>query len=191
VSNNDPDELFDRLRSGDPETADHLYREFEPLLRRIVRRRLPTRVRSRFDSTDVVQSAWTSILAGLRDGRWQFRDAGHLRAFLVRVVLCRLYDRATPALAQCGREVAVVTPRRDPVGTEPGPGDRILADEAWARLLAACPPEHQTVLHGRRAGHSCDEIAARTGHHPGSVRRILRQLARRVAFDGPLPRPVP
>jgi RNA polymerase sigma-70 factor (ECF subfamily) len=183
VIDTETDALLERLQSGDGATADQVYREFEPLLRRIVRGRLPTRVRSRFDSADVVQSAWISILSGLRDGRWRFRDAGHLRAFLVRVVLCRLYDRARTALDQCGRELSPVDPERDRAGGDPSPSEHARADEVWARLLAVCPPQYHAVLHGRRAGDSCDEIAARTGRHPGSVRRILRQLARRVAFD--------
>jgi DNA-directed RNA polymerase specialized sigma24 family protein len=185
------DALLERLHSGDGATADRVYREFEPLLRRIVRGRLSTRVRGRFDSDDVVQSAWISILSGLRDGRWKFRDAGHLRSFLVRIALFRLYDRAGAAIEECGREVPLPDSGRDRAGGDPSPSEHVRAAEVWERLLAVCPPEHHTILHGRRAGESCEEIAAKTGHHPGSVRRILRQLARRVAFDGLKARPDP
>ncbi len=59
------------------------------------------------------------------------------------------------------------------------------AAETWRRLVALCPPEHLDILHLRRDGLMLDEIAARTGLHEGSVRRVLRRLARRHALaDG-------
>ena len=38
------------------------------------------------------------------------------------------------------------------------------------------------LLRLRREGVPLAEIAARTGLHPGSIRRILRELARKMAF---------
>jgi RNA polymerase sigma-70 factor (ECF subfamily) len=49
-------------------------------------------------------------------------------------------------------------------------------------MLALCPPAHHDVLRLRREGLRLEEIAARTGLHEGSVRRILRKLARQVGF---------
>lgn len=177
------DDLIDRLRAGDEAAAGELYRAFEPFLRGLVRRRLPRGARHRFDSADVVQSAWASLLDGLRDARWQFPDAERLRAFLARVVLCRLYDRARAALLQTGREEPLAESGRDRPGPEPRPSEHARAGAAWERLLAVCPAEHRPMLYLRRDGHSCEEIARETGMHPGSVRRVLRELARRVAFD--------
>jgi RNA polymerase sigma factor (sigma-70 family) len=179
------DGLLVRLRDGDEAVTGELFREFEPFLRGLVRRRLPVKARGWFDSADIVQSAWASLLDGLREGRWQFADAAHLRSFLARVVLCRLYDRARSALAQTGREEPLGTLADELPGSEPRPSEYARAGAAWEALLAACPHEHRAVLCLRRLGHSCEEIGEQIGMHPGSVRRILRQLARRVAFDGP------
>jgi RNA polymerase sigma factor (sigma-70 family) len=176
-------ELLGRVRNADEAAAGELVRTFEPFLRGLVRRRLPAEVRGRFDSADVVQSAWASLLGGLRDGRWEFADAAHLRAFLARVVLFRLYDRARSALAQTGREEPLGEFAADLPGGEPRPSEHVRAAAAWDALLAACPPEHRPILHLRRLGYSCEEIGAETGLHPGSVRRVLRNLARKVAFD--------
>ena len=49
-------------------------------------------------------------------------------------------------------------------------------------MLALCPPAHRNLLLLRREGVPLAEIAARTGLHPGSIRRILRDLARKIAF---------
>ena len=47
-------------------------------------------------------------------------------------------------------------------------------------------PDHHELLRLKRQGLPLQEIAARTGLHEGSVRRILRQLARQLAL-GPTP----
>ena len=180
-------ELLGRVRDGDEAAAGELVRAFEPFLRGLVSRRLPDGARGRFDSADVVQSAWASLLDGLRAARWHFPDAAHLQAFLARVVLCRLYDRARTALAQTGREQPLGEAARHLPGAEPRPSEHARAAAAWDALLAACPHEHRPILHLRRLGYSCEEIGDQTGLHPGSVRRVLRHLARRVAFDGPDP----
>ena len=54
------------------------------------------------------------------------------------------------------------------------------ADELWDQMVAACPPAHLEVLKLKRQGCSLDEIAAQTGFHKSSVRRILYELARRM-----------
>ncbi len=178
--------MLARLRDGDEAATGELFQTFEPFLRGLVRRRMPTAVRTRFDSADIVQSAWATLLDGFREARWQFNDASHLRAFLTRVVLCRLYDRARGALSQTGREEPLTELGRELPGSEPRPSEHARAGAAWQTLLAACPPEHRQVLDLRRLGYTCEEIGTRTGLHPGSVRRVLRHLARRIAFDDPI-----
>ena len=177
------DQLLDRLRAGDESATGELFEAFEPFLRGLVRRRLPHQGARRFDSADIIQSAWASLLDGLREARWEFPDVNHLRAFLARVVLCRLYDRARSALLQTGREEPLAEIGGTFVGPEPRPSEHARAGATWDLLLDVCPPEHRPVLLLRQQGQSCEEIAQETGMHAGSVRRILRHLARRIAFD--------
>lgn len=172
-----------RIRGGDTTATAELFDAFEPFLRGLVSRRLPARVRTRFDSADIVQSAWVTLLEGFNAARWQFPDAAHLRALVTRVVLCRLYDRARSAGRQTRREERIAELAGEVTGTEPRPSEQLRAASAWETLLAACPGEYQQVLELRRMGHTCEEIGNRIGLHPGSVRRLLRQLACRIAFD--------
>ena len=58
------------------------------------------------------------------------------------------------------------------------------AYELWQRLLCICPPAHRLILRLKCQGCDLAEIAQRTGMHPGSVRRILYDLARRLALSG-------
>jgi DNA-directed RNA polymerase specialized sigma24 family protein len=68
---------------------------------------------------------------------------------------------------------------------DPRPSEYAQAETVWQLLLAECPLEHRPVLRLRRLGFTCEEIGERIGLHPGSVRRILRILARRMAFNSP------
>jgi RNA polymerase sigma-70 factor (ECF subfamily) len=173
--------LLEKLNSGDEQAAAQVFQTYEPLLRKVVRRRLPAQVQARIDSCDIVQSAWADLLTGFREARWHFRDAVHLRAFLIRVVECRLYDRARRALGQTRREEPFPG---EPPSPQPRPSELAQADAVWEQMLALCPPEHNAILRLRRAGFTLQEIADRTGLHEGSVRRLLRQLARHAVFAG-------
>jgi RNA polymerase sigma-70 factor (ECF subfamily) len=180
------DALLDRLCAGDPQAAEQVFVAYEPLLRLVVRRHLPERLRAKFDSADVVQSVWADIVEGFRSAGWHFTSAGHLRAFLVKATRNRLHD------AVRRHHVALERERPLPEGGDPGlsarqprPSEVAQADDVWDKLLALCPPDHHDVLRLRRQGLQLNEIAERTGLHEGSVRRILRKLARQLACDGP------
>ena len=69
----------------------------------------------------------------------------------------------------------------DSLADDPPAADMAQADELWEQLLELCPPAHHDLLRLKRQGASLAEIAARTGLHPSSVRRILYDLARRLA----------
>jgi RNA polymerase sigma-70 factor (ECF subfamily) len=68
---------------------------------------------------------------------------------------------------------------------QPRPSEVAQAGELWDRMLALCPADHHEVLRLRRSGLPLMEVAARTGMHEGSVRRILRRLARRLSVEPP------
>jgi RNA polymerase sigma-70 factor (ECF subfamily) len=177
--------LLDSLCSGDTAAAEKAFLEFEPYLRKVVRKLLPSHLRSKFDSTDIVQSAWSDVLQGFRNAGWQFTSAGHLKMFLVKATRNRFIDRYRQhnPIAQCQQSLSDRALEDIPQTCEPGPGEAMQAEELWQRLLTLCPPEHRTILDLKRQGAPLDEIVARTGLHPGSVRRILRNLASQMALD--------
>jgi RNA polymerase sigma-70 factor (ECF subfamily) len=174
--------LLDRLRAGDEAAAGRIVADYEPYLRLVVRRCLPDRLRAKFDSLDVVQSVWVHVLHALRGQDWRVADRGRLQALLVKVARRRLVSRYRHHRAAVEREQAGDGLERLPEPREPRPSEVAVADELWQRMLALCPPEHHELLRLRRDGLLLHEIAARTGMHEGSVRRVLRVLARRLAL---------
>ena len=175
--------LLSRVRQGEESAAEQLVTAFGPGMHRAVHRALPDRARPRFDSIDVVQSVWVRVLAGLRAGAWQFADGARLRAFLTKVALRRLIARLRHHFPAARPEQANgIDLDGLPAEEQPRPSEVAQAEELWERLLALCPPEHHHILALRRSGLGPCEIARRTGLHEGSVRRVLRKLARRLAL---------
>jgi RNA polymerase sigma factor (sigma-70 family) len=177
--------LLDPACRESPDVA-ALFAVSEQFLRRAARRWLSPELRQKFDSADVAQSVWAGLFrAGVAAARFQGPE--QFRAFLVRAVRNRVFDWARRHRAGLAAE------RPDPAGrfagraeaADPRPSEEVRANDLWERMLTLCPPEHRPILTFRREGLTLDEVAARTGLHEGSVRRILRDLARRVASDSP------
>lgn len=178
------DLLLDCLRRGDDAAVEAIVTDYEPYLRMLVRRSLPAPLRAKFDSLDVVQSVWVHVLLGLRDGVWEVPDRERLRALLVTVARRRLVSRYRHHRSAVEREEPGGADLEGlPARREPQPSEVAQAGELWDRMLALCPPEHHQLLRLRRQGLLLHEIAARTGMHEGSVRRVLRQLARQLALQ--------
>lgn len=185
------DSLVERLSDGDMAAAERVFVAFEPYLRMAVRRKIPARLRAKFDSVDVIQSVWAHVLRGFRDAGWRFSDAAHLRAFLVQVTRNRLIDRwrryRTAAIRE--RPLSEIDSQAVADSRQPTPSEVAQADELWKRMLSLCPPAHRGVLKLRSEGVAVSEIAARSGLHEGSVHRILHKLACRVAIERASTRP--
>jgi RNA polymerase sigma factor (sigma-70 family) len=177
------DLLLDKLTTGDATAAERVFLAYEPVLRIVVRRHLSPELRAKFDSLDIVQSVWADLLKGFREAGWRFADATHLRAFLIRLTHHRFIDRLRQHRRAIGREQSLTRGNWEESlpGTGPQPDDLAQANELWQQMLDLCPPEHREVLRLKRAGALSPEIAARTGLHEGSVRRILCNLSRRLA----------
>jgi RNA polymerase sigma factor (sigma-70 family) len=172
--------LLAKLCAGDASAAEQAFVAYEPFLRMVVRRQLPDRMRAKFDSEDIVLSVWADLLKGFRGAAWQFRDVNHLRAFLIKVTRNRFIDRLRRHQPALQREQPL--PEDDGAGDLPGlpqprPSEVVQAAELWDQLLALCPPAHRELLELKRQGLPLKEIAARTGLHASSVRRILYELA--------------
>jgi RNA polymerase sigma-70 factor (ECF subfamily) len=177
------DELIARLNEGDLDAAERVFLAYEPYLRMAVRRQLSGPLRSKLDTMDIVQAVWTDALSGFRRAGWRFSDRAQLRAFLSTLVRNRLIDRRRHYRRALEREVPLVDvdPRQLSARAEPRPSEVAQGQELWEQMLESCPPAHRELLRLKRQGLPVAEIAARTGLHEGSVRRILYDLARRMA----------
>jgi RNA polymerase sigma factor (sigma-70 family) len=180
-------EFLERMGTGGDSALVSAYRRYEPILRAMVRRHLSRALRVKFDSQDIVQSLWSKLIPGFREGRWRFPTAQHFQAFLVRAARNKLVDRTRQvreAVRREHRDNDMVLDLR--VGNTPAPGADFEAADLWERLCRDCPEQHRVVVDLKRCGYTLDEIAARTSMHKSSVRKILYKLinAARQEIDG-------
>jgi RNA polymerase sigma-70 factor (ECF subfamily) len=177
------DTLLENLANGESEAAERVFRDYEPFLRAMVRRRLTPMLRAKFDSMDVVQSVWADVLKGYREEGWQFNDAEHLKAFLARVTYNHFATHCRRHRAALEREQPLQEDgsRAEAASGQPRPSQVAQADELWTMLMDLCPPAHRQILELKGQGVPLAEIAERTGLHESSVRRILYELAKKLA----------
>jgi RNA polymerase sigma factor (sigma-70 family) len=177
------DTLLEKLAQGESDAAERVFREYEPFLRSMVRRRLTPMLRAKFDSMDVVQSVWADVLQGYREEGWRFTNESHLRAFLARVAYnhfathCRRHRTAL----ELERPLYDGESPPEPESGQPRPSQVAQADETGATLMDLCPPAHREILVLKGQGVPLAEIAERTGLHESSVRRIIYELAKKLA----------
>jgi RNA polymerase sigma-70 factor (ECF subfamily) len=176
------EDILARVGRGDITVAEQLHAAYAAYVRAIVRRRLSAQLRARFDSADVAQSIWVQVVRRIEAG-WRVNTEPELRAMLAVIARRRMATRARtpvrPAEQIGGTAIATV-----PAKHQPSPSQIARATDLWDRMLRLCPPEHREILRLRRDGLPLAEVAARTGLHEGSVRRILRQLFRELALEG-------
>ena len=180
------DILLAKLSTGDEAAAEQVFRTYEPFLRMVIRRQLSPRLQAKFDSIDVVQSLWADLVEGFRQQRWHFQNAHQLRTFLITAARNRFNDRYRRQRRALDREQPLlVDGSQEPfVSDDPTPSEVVQAGDVWDQLLKFCPPEHRRLLELKRQGASLADLVRDTGLHEGSIRRILRNLARKMAAHG-------
>jgi RNA polymerase sigma factor (sigma-70 family) len=176
--------LLENLCQGDMVAAKQVFLACEAYLRKVVRRQLPARLQAKFDSADIVQSVWADLLHGYRAGTWHFADARRFQAFLVQVTRNRFNDKFRKHRIAFEKEQRLegVHTSEMPACSQAQAPDVLAAEELWEQMLELCAPEHQELLRLKRQGLPMDELVLRTGLHPGSIRRVLRNLARKLAL---------
>jgi DNA-directed RNA polymerase specialized sigma24 family protein len=106
-----------------------------------------------------------------------------LRAFLIKATRHRFIDRLRQhdrilehEHAMDGKDLEALSE-----GKQERASEVAQADEQWEQMLAICPKGLHGILQLRRQGKSLDEVAAITGFHKSSIRRILYKLASQLA----------
>jgi RNA polymerase sigma factor (sigma-70 family) len=175
---------LDAVRAGSPDAVSRLIEVYGPHIRRVVRRRLDQRLRSKFDSLDFVQMVWASFfrdpaeIGDLRQPEDLIRYlSGMARNKLIsehrRRIKTRKYDvqRELPLHdAQWERQQA----QRGP----PTPSQVAMARERWERLLHDQPERDRQIMQLRAQGVTYVEIGRQLGIHERTVREVIRRLSR-------------
>ncbi len=186
-------DLMKRAKAGEPAAIRVFVSRFEWEVQVMVRARLPRKLRTRFDSTDFVQSVWQSFFSDLRHKTPDFENVQHLRSYLAGVVRNKVgeqYRRLTrTAKSDVAREERLYIRRGDRdvprpvVSPDPSPSKLAQADERFNQLTAGRGPGEVAVIRLRQHGLTIDQIAARTGFNERTVRRVIDAARSRLESE--------
>jgi RNA polymerase sigma factor (sigma-70 family) len=175
-------QLLSGLRAGDPTAVDTVCRRYEGFLRAAVRRQLHPRLRTRFDSVDVVQDVWLSFLT-IPPERLQFDKEQDLIAYLGRVVYHRVVEmfrqRFDTQKDNVAREASadLLSPGNEWIASSTAtPSTYAVAGEEWEQLLLQFPEGHRIILRRLREGHDHRDIARIANVSLSTVNRVVRRL---------------
>lgn len=182
-------ELLDRIKNGDEEAAQELLSRYESKVRLVVRRQLPRLLRSRFDSTDFLQSVWGSFFHRIQTGPNDLNEEENLIAFLAWAARNKVIDeyrRAATQKQNIHRVESIENRGEQEAGLASGdtPSELAQAHEMFDRLSRLLPEDRRVILELKAAGYSCSEIGGKLGLSERTVQRVLEELKNRARIEG-------
>ncbi len=180
--------MLTRIRAGDEDAARELLVHFEPHVRRVVRRRLPSMLRSKFDSLDFVQSVWGDFFARLNRGQIDFDTEAQLAKFLAVVARSKVANETRRRAAlkfDVRKEVDLGTGVIKVPGKnqDPTPSQNYAAHERLALILSGRPQVHKKVLEMRSEGFTFHEIADQLEIDERTARRIVEAVEKELGLN--------
>lgn len=180
-------ELLAKVAEGDEQAATALIDRYAVRLIRLARSRLSTRLASRIDPEDVVQSACRSFFMRARDGEFELDQPGDLWRLLARITV-RKTCRNTRRHGAGKRNATLEVPldfngeARPILSHEPTPEQAAILTEELERLLAPLKPHERRIFQLRLDGEDVDEIAIKVERSPRTVRRTLASLGEELQW---------
>jgi RNA polymerase sigma-70 factor (ECF subfamily) len=186
------EELIRLVGVGDEAAAASLVREFEPVVRRVLRARLRGgRSRTEFDSMDICQSVLANFFVRAAVGQYDLKEPDDLIKLLVTMTRNKLAEkmRWQHRLRRDSRRTVggieeLALPGRDRTPSSVVAGKELL-EQARQRLSQ----EERQLVELRVQGLSWEEVAASLGGTAGARRNQLARALDRVAQELQLDEP--
>jgi RNA polymerase sigma-70 factor (ECF subfamily) len=182
-----PDDAFGdlmvRVRRGDAQAAEEMFRQFEAQVRLEVRLRLrDPRLRRRLDEADVCQSVLLSFFVRARLGQYDVTDASELRRLLAGMARNKVAAQARRHAADCRdfRRVEGLAGAATAAAGDASPSQVVAGEELLRELRARLSKEEQAIADLRADGRSWAEVAQALGGTADARRMQLQRAADRV-----------
>jgi len=170
-------DLIVRMRTGDAQAREILFRRYLPLLRRWAHGRLPVSARDMAQTDDLVQVTLMRALKAV--DRFDSQSKGSFLAYLRQILLNEVRleirkSRRLPATSDLSEYIETIESTPSVLEQLLGP-DRLFA---YHQVLARMPRRQQEVLIMRlEFGMSYPEIAVELGTSPDAVRVMATRAA--------------
>jgi RNA polymerase sigma factor (sigma-70 family) len=180
------DELIRRVGSGDERAAARLVREFEPIIRRVLRARLRNAdARREFDSMDICQSVLGTFFVRMAIGQYDLKEPDDLIKLLTTMTRNKVAEkmRRQHRLRRDSRRTVGGVEELALAGPDPSPSSVIAGKELLEQARLRLSEEERQLVELRGQGSSWEEVAASLGGTPGSRRNQLARALDRVAVE--------
>jgi RNA polymerase sigma-70 factor (ECF subfamily) len=177
-------DLLRRIRLGEPQAAVELVRQFEPVIRVEIRRRLNDPYLNRvFDSCDVCQSVLASFFLRASAGQYRLNDPQDLIKLLLSMARKKVASRARRERTQSRdhRRVTNDTNVLGSVAEGPTPDQLVEGQELLEKFRALLTEDERRLMDLRAQGRTWPEVAAEVGGQAQARRRQLDRALDRVA----------
>jgi RNA polymerase sigma-70 factor (ECF subfamily) len=175
-------QAIERVCSGSQEAVWELIETYGPHIKRVVRRRLHQRLRSKFDSLDFVQMVWASFFAD-RDRIARIREPEELIRYLAAMARNKVVEESRRRMKyqkhNVNRERPLVP---NDVGDSKShhrqetPSQIAIAKERMSHMLRNQSQRNRRIVEMRMNGATYVEISKTLGIHERTARHVIENL---------------
>jgi RNA polymerase sigma-70 factor (ECF subfamily) len=181
------DELIRRVGIGDDQAAARLVRDFEPVVRRVLRARLRvnTRARREFDSMDICQSVMANFFVRAAAGQFDLKEPNDLIKLLLTVTRNKVAEKMRRQHRQRRdrRRTVGGVEEMALAGQDPSPSSVVAGKELLEEVRQRLSEADRQIIELRSQGLSWEEIALSLGGTAGARRNQLARALDRVAAE--------
>lgn len=180
-------DLIGRVRAGDEAAATQLVRDYEPVIRRVVRIQLrDRRLRRVLDSLDICQSVLRSFFVRAALGQYELSTPQELLNLLSRIARHKLADQVKQHQREC-RDVRRVESgsldERAIAAVASSPSEHVANQELLAEFRKRLSADERHLAEQRALGRGWAEIAAAAGGSPEGLRKKLGRAVARIGRE--------
>ena len=179
-------ELLARVRAGDEQAMSQLVARYEARLRLAARVLLGPALQPHLDSVDLTQSAFRTLLAGLKQEKFDFSSPEQLLALLLTVVRRKVARQWRKSQRQ--QRLSLPEEAADAFASlasaEAPPESRATVNDSIAQLLVGLSDIDRRMIELRLDGHSTVEVAQLLGLDSRVLRARLSRLRQRLREEG-------
>jgi RNA polymerase sigma-70 factor (ECF subfamily) len=180
------DELIRRVSGGDEEAAARLVRDFEPVVRRVLRARLRgAHARCEFDSMDICQSVLANFFVRVAAGQYDLKEPEDLTKLLLTMTRNKVAEkiRHQHRLRRDSRRTVGGVEELSLAGQDPTPSSVVADKELLEQARQRLSEDERALVELRGQGLSWEEVAASLGGTAGARRNQLARALDRVAVE--------
>jgi RNA polymerase sigma-70 factor (ECF subfamily) len=171
------------FKAGSESAARELFDKYCERLMALARRRIGARMTGRIDPEDVLQSAFRTFFARVKNDQFSFHGEDDLCKLLVRLTVRKAlrqvaHHRAAKRNAEreAGRGDGNDDLIEQIVAASPSPEMEVAVADEIGRFVARLTPVERQILELRLEGYGTVEIADKIGSYDRKVRRVLERL---------------